>query len=54
MASEDENVQRDLGMPEVEEGHTTLDEITLEGVPTFRMLISDVLMDGNKWFFLSL
>ncbi|CAB4413414.1 unnamed protein product [Rhizophagus irregularis] len=45
MASEDENVQRDLGMPEVEEGQTTLDEITLEGVPTLRMLISDVLMD---------
>ncbi|RIA89678.1 DDHD domain-containing protein [Glomus cerebriforme] len=45
MASEDENVQRDLGMPEAEEGQTTLDEITLEGVPTLRMLISDVLMD---------
>ncbi|GBB99560.1 hypothetical protein RclHR1_03560015 [Rhizophagus clarus] len=45
MASEDENVQRDLGMPAVEEGQTTLDEITLEGVPTLRMLISDVLMD---------
>ncbi|CAG8469696.1 1840_t:CDS:10 [Acaulospora colombiana] len=46
MASEDENIQRDLGMPEVaEEGQTTLDEITLDGVPTLRMLISDVLMD---------
>ncbi|CAI2174844.1 19018_t:CDS:10 [Funneliformis geosporum] len=47
MASEDENVQRDLGMPNAEESQiqTTLDEITLEGVPTLRMLISDVLMD---------
>ncbi|CAG8640078.1 8315_t:CDS:10 [Acaulospora morrowiae] len=46
IASEDENTQRDLGMPEIiEEGQTTLDEITLEGVPTLRMLISDVLMD---------
>ncbi|CAG8579722.1 7708_t:CDS:2 [Funneliformis mosseae] len=47
MASEDENVQRDLGMPNAEEGQTTLEEITLEGVPTLRMLISDVLMDGK-------
>ncbi|CAH1756923.1 9712_t:CDS:10 [Entrophospora sp. SA101] len=45
VASEDENIQRDLGIPEIEEGQTTLDEITLEGVPTLRNLISDVLMD---------
>src|SRR6266498_3672073 len=47
MASEDENVQRDLGVSEAEEGQTTLEEITLEGVPSLRMLISDVLMDGK-------
>ncbi|CAG8433162.1 9563_t:CDS:2 [Diversispora eburnea] len=46
MASDDENLQRDLGMPEVaKEGQTTLEEITLEGVPTLRNIISDVLMD---------
>ncbi|RHZ72580.1 hypothetical protein Glove_242g139 [Diversispora epigaea] len=46
MASDDESLQRDLGMPEVaKEGQTTLNEITLEGVPTLRSIISDVLMD---------
>jgi hypothetical protein len=40
MASEDEDVQ-DL------EGECTLDEITLDGVPGLRVLISDVLMDGK-------
>ncbi|CAJ0831582.1 10929_t:CDS:10 [Entrophospora sp. SA101] len=48
VASEDENIQRDLGIPEIEEGQTTLDEITLEGVPTLRNLISDVLMDVTR------
>ncbi|CAG8467585.1 uncharacterized protein OCT59_014035 [Rhizophagus irregularis] len=38
MASEDEDIQ-DL------EGECTLDEITLDGVPGLRVLISDVLMD---------
>ncbi|RIB17797.1 DDHD domain-containing protein [Gigaspora rosea] len=46
MAADDENFQRDLGLPKtVEEGKTTLGEITLDGVPTLRLLISDVLMD---------
>lgn len=40
MASEDEDIQ-DL------EGECTLDEITLDGVPGLRILISDVLMDGR-------
>ncbi|RIA99480.1 DDHD domain-containing protein [Glomus cerebriforme] len=38
MASEDEDIQ-DL------EGECSLDEITLDGVPGLRMMISDVLMD---------
>ncbi|CAG8825838.1 19211_t:CDS:10, partial [Gigaspora margarita] len=46
IAADDENFQRDLGLPKtVEEGKTTLSEITLDGVPTLRLMISDVLMD---------
>ncbi|CAG8462337.1 9347_t:CDS:10 [Ambispora gerdemannii] len=45
MASGDQDTQTDLGLQENEEGQTTLDEITLDGVPTIRMLISDVLVD---------
>ncbi|KAF9188500.1 hypothetical protein BGZ51_000537 [Haplosporangium sp. Z 767] len=45
MASEDEELQRDLSTPEVEEGCPTMDDIMLDGVPTIRMLVSDVLMD---------
>ncbi|CAG8805828.1 10268_t:CDS:2, partial [Racocetra persica] len=46
MAADEENFQRDLGLPKAaEEGKTTLGEVTLEGVPTLRLLLSDVLMD---------
>jgi hypothetical protein len=47
MANEDEELQRDLSTPEVEEGCPTMDDIMLDGVPTIRMLVSDVLMDGT-------
>ena len=40
MASEDDDLQ-DL------EGECTLSEITLDGVPGLRTLISDVLVDGK-------
>ncbi|KAF9362296.1 hypothetical protein BGX34_006436 [Mortierella sp. NVP85] len=45
MANEDEELQRDLSTPDVEEGCPTMDDIMLDGVPTIRMLVSDVLMD---------
>ncbi|KAF9167640.1 hypothetical protein DFQ26_003796 [Actinomortierella ambigua] len=45
MANEDEELQRDLSTPEAEEGKPTLDDIMPDGVPTIRMLVSDVLMD---------
>lgn len=45
MAAEDERVERDLGLPGNEDGQTTLEEITLDGVPSIRMLVSDVVMD---------
>ncbi|KAF9941335.1 hypothetical protein BGZ65_004051, partial [Modicella reniformis] len=45
MANEDEELQRDLSTPEAEEGCPTMDDIMLDGVPTIRMLVSDVLMD---------
>ena len=49
MANEDEELQRDLSTPDVEEGCPTMDDIMLDGVPTIRMLVSDVLMDGMCW-----
>ncbi|KAI1315911.1 hypothetical protein EDD11_000225 [Mortierella claussenii] len=45
MATDDEELQRDLSTPEAEEGCPTMDDIMLDGVPTIRMLVSDVLMD---------
>ncbi|KAF9100518.1 hypothetical protein BGX29_006517 [Mortierella sp. GBA35] len=42
---EEEDLQRDLSTPEAEEGCPTMDDIMLDGVPTIRMLVSDVLMD---------
>ncbi|KAF9427137.1 hypothetical protein BGZ94_005409 [Podila epigama] len=45
MANEDEELQRDLSKPEAEEGCPTMEDIMLDGVPTIRMLVSDVLMD---------
>ncbi|KAF8975874.1 hypothetical protein BGZ46_008770 [Entomortierella lignicola] len=45
MANEDEEIQRDLSRPEAEESCPTMDDIMLDGVPTIRMLVSDVLMD---------
>ncbi|KAF9571221.1 hypothetical protein EC968_000817 [Mortierella alpina] len=45
MANDDEELQRDLSTPEAQEGCPTMDDIMLDGVPTIRMLVSDVLMD---------
>ncbi|KAI8581099.1 hypothetical protein K450DRAFT_234642 [Umbelopsis ramanniana AG] len=45
MASTDESVEADLGMPEADDGPPTLDELTLDGVPNIRMVVSDVLLD---------
>ncbi|KAF7727293.1 hypothetical protein EC973_007809 [Apophysomyces ossiformis] len=46
MASDDEDgAEADLGMLEADDGCPTLDELTLEGVPNIRTVVSDVLMD---------
>ncbi|KAL0075151.1 DDHD domain-containing protein [Phycomyces blakesleeanus] len=46
MASEEEEgKESDLGMPDGDDGSPTLDEITLDGVPNIRMIVSDVLLD---------
>jgi hypothetical protein len=47
MASTDESVEADLGMPEADDGPPTLDELTLDGVPNIRMVVSDVLLDSK-------
>ncbi|KAI9247727.1 DDHD domain-containing protein [Sporodiniella umbellata] len=46
MAADDQDVlEADLGTFGVEDGCPTLDELTLEGVPNIRTVVSDVLMD---------
>lgn len=50
MAAENDKVEHDLGMPEMEDGQPTLEEITLEGVPNIRMIVSDVLLDSEYFF----
>ncbi|KAI7897845.1 uncharacterized protein BX663DRAFT_444322 [Cokeromyces recurvatus] len=45
MAADDEGYEADLGTMGVDDGCPTLDELTLEGVPNIRTVISDVLMD---------
>ncbi|KAF9918669.1 hypothetical protein BX616_006915 [Lobosporangium transversale] len=45
MATDDGEIQRDLSTPEAEEGCPTMEDIMLDGVPSIRMLASDVLMD---------
>lgn len=47
MASDDENgAEVDLGMIGADDGCPTLDELTLDGVPNLRLVVSDVLLDG--------
>ncbi|KAJ8652448.1 hypothetical protein O0I10_011915 [Lichtheimia ornata] len=46
MASDDEEgVEMDLGMIGADDGCPTLDEVTLDGVPNIRLVVSDVLLD---------
>lgn len=48
MASDDEEgVEMDLGMIGADDGCPTLDEVTLDGVPNIRLVVSDVLLDGK-------
>ncbi|CEG81334.1 hypothetical protein RMATCC62417_15549 [Rhizopus microsporus] len=44
-ADDEEGCEADLGTVGVEDGCPTLDELTLEGVPNIRTVVSDVLMD---------
>ncbi|KAI9023850.1 DDHD domain-containing protein [Phycomyces nitens] len=45
IASDSEGGEADLGMLEADDGCPTLDELTLDGVPNIRNIVSDVLMD---------
>lgn len=45
-ADDEEGFEADLGTLGVEDGCPTLDELTLDGVPNIRTVVSDVLMDG--------
>ncbi|KAI8992096.1 hypothetical protein BDF20DRAFT_811924, partial [Mycotypha africana] len=42
---EEEGTEADLGTVGTEDGRPTLDELTLDGVPNLRTVVSDVLMD---------
>ncbi|KAI8985203.1 DDHD domain-containing protein [Pilobolus umbonatus] len=44
-ADDEEGIEADMGTIGVEDGCPTLDELTLEGVPNIRTVVSDVLMD---------
>ncbi|KAI7892956.1 DDHD domain-containing protein [Mucor mucedo] len=44
-ADGEEGIEADLGTVGVEDGCPTLDELTLDGVPNIRTVVSDVLMD---------
>ncbi|KAI9271054.1 DDHD domain-containing protein [Helicostylum pulchrum] len=44
-ADDEEGIEADLGTVGVEDGCPTLDELTLDGVPNIRTVVSDVLMD---------
>ena len=46
-ADDEEGFEADLGTVGVEDGCPTLDELTLDGVPNIRTVVSDVLMDGK-------
>ncbi|OZJ06976.1 hypothetical protein BZG36_00059 [Bifiguratus adelaidae] len=45
MASQENASEQDMGIPDAEDGCPTLQELTLEGVPNIRMMVSDVLLD---------
>jgi hypothetical protein len=47
MASDEEGAEADMGMRGGEDGCPTLDEITLQGIPMYRMLVSDVFLDSK-------
>ncbi|CAO3614214.1 unnamed protein product [Cunninghamella blakesleeana] len=42
---DDETIEADLGLLGVDDGIPTLDDLTLEGIPNIRSVVSDVLMD---------
>lgn len=47
-ADDEEGIEADLGTVGVEDGCPTLDELTLDGVPNIRTVVSDVLLDGRR------
>ncbi|CAO3638528.1 unnamed protein product [Cunninghamella echinulata] len=43
--NDDETIEADLGLLGIDDGIPTLDDLTLEGIPNIRSVVSDVLMD---------
>lgn len=46
-SDDDESIEADLGMLGIDDGCPTLDELTLDGIPNIRTVVSDVLMDSK-------
>jgi hypothetical protein len=46
---EEGETEHDMGMPDGDDGCPTIDEITLDGAPNIRTLVSDVFLD-SKWY----
>lgn len=49
---DEEGPESDLGLLDGDDGCPTIDEITLDGAPNIRTLVSDVFLDST-YFYLS-
>lgn len=46
-STNEEGIESDLGLPDGDDGCPTIDEITLDGAPNIRTLVSDVFLDSK-------
>jgi hypothetical protein len=49
---EESRFESDMGLPDGDDGCPTIDEITLDGAPNIRTLVSDVFLDSKSlWLY---
>lgn len=46
---EESGFESDMGLPDGDDGCPTIDEITLDGAPNIRTLVSDVFLDSKSF-----